>query len=832
MSKSNSINLEHNPIYKVNYLINDSIDTIYVFYGIKDSSDENELFKKTFTEDEIKNIREKNIKVKFLEQQINFDDTIGMIKIKILKELQNVSIDELYLFCEKIEILNAVSVYQSLTQNKKIPLTQIRLEQFVSNIVSDENNEKLDFTLSNEVYDFEDILKMRLHDKKYKVNKVLGQKFFIVENEYPFVVNPYKVDSYDSFFEKVSRKSLSTLNNQLLLNNGSIVDNNIYLCLAKDVLNYVLKKDVSQENTIKIYYPFLYNSNINTLEDLNDSEDKLLESNKKYLNDKTYDLFKTINMFYNIYYLKKSELKYVNKGIKYIKACIKPEFNFKIPLEIIFKIVHSTDLYPLIKFNPSSRQENIYRLYTDKISVDGRKIPYLKRASIFKLMKTIARNKSVAVYIEHKKDDVVQTVVCEFDENGYITITSEFEKVINVFEIDTFFQELLNPIIQEITNLLQQSGYKLEKFNSLNDENIEIKQLTYESQIEISKPINLDTYKGCISSIFNNESTDFNSGIHLRFKKVANFNKVTSQEAFILEKSEQGLRGDEIIEALLENFKDDLTEKNAIDLVKKVANEIQLERGVRKSDIKIKDNPGFKTTIELNKSTSIITIVVENINDIHYLSTIPIYLDTVIRLTQDKKNTKYPTKEINKLCGSGEKTEVKIVDIISLSENAISENEIPSIDEEDESIEYTKYSDSLNVDDEDKPKGAFSLFYNEESEEESEEESQEESQEESLEGGANSTGSSILSEKTNEETSEQIESPIELEEDISLKSFTQESSDDIKEIKEINESEKEQEKEKEKEQEKEEKEEEKEKEKERIRERKRKIREIEREKER
>ena len=42
----------------------------------------------------------------------------------------------------------------------------------------------------------------------------------------------------------------------------------------------------------------------------------------------------------------------------------------------------------------------------------------------------------------------------------------------------------------------------------------------------------------------------------LRFKRLANFNKVTSQEAFILQKQEEGFRGNEIVDALLDNFKD------------------------------------------------------------------------------------------------------------------------------------------------------------------------------------------------------------------------------------------------------------------------------------
>ena len=302
MSKISSIIFEDNPIYKVNHLINNEINKIYVFYGKKETKDEKILFKKIFTEKEIENIEKNRIDVIIIEQKIHLDDSIGTIKIKILNEIKDISIEEIYLFCEKKETLNSISVYESLTQNKKISLTNIRLEQFISNIVGDEFENEFIKPNLKETYDYDDILELGLDNKKYIIEKVLGQKFFLIENEYPFVCNPFKVESYDSFFEKTSRKSLSTLNNQLLLNNGSIVDNNIYLCLAEDVLKYVSEKDISEENTLKIYFPFLYNLNINTLDDLYESKDKLIEENKKFLIEKTFDLFKTINMLYDIYY--------------------------------------------------------------------------------------------------------------------------------------------------------------------------------------------------------------------------------------------------------------------------------------------------------------------------------------------------------------------------------------------------------------------------------------------------------------------------------------------------------------------------------------------------
>ena len=121
--------------------------------------------------------------------------------------------------------------------------------------------------------------------------------------------------------------------------------------------------------------------------------------------------FKTIDMFYDVYNLRKSELNYVNKGIKYIKAIVRPDFDVKIPLEIIFKIIHATQENPLVKYNPSSRQENVYRLFADKIATDGRKIPYLKKASVFKLMKNIGRGKSVAVYIESTSNGDIQSLI-------------------------------------------------------------------------------------------------------------------------------------------------------------------------------------------------------------------------------------------------------------------------------------------------------------------------------------------------------------------------------------------------------------------------------------
>ena len=57
---------------------------------------------------------------------------------------------------------------------------------------------------------------------------------------------------------------------------------------------------------------------------------------------------------------------------------IHPTSIIKLPLEILFKTIHSNEKMPLIKFNQGEGYENIYRMFTDDfISLNGIKVPYL-----------------------------------------------------------------------------------------------------------------------------------------------------------------------------------------------------------------------------------------------------------------------------------------------------------------------------------------------------------------------------------------------------------------------------------------------------------------------
>ena len=257
------------PIFKINKLTNkNSIDEIYVFYGdnlVIDEADilfqnepDNVIFKSIFDDKELDIIKKDKPKVIFIKQSIHIDDSIGVIKLKISEAMSNtVSINEMYLFCIKSEYVNPITVYQKLTQNDRLSLTRIRFNQFLLNLYNEDGIESkpIDFNLERkEKYTFDDILKLDFHKHKYNIAKAIGQKM-IFTDEYPFIADPFYITEYDVLLER-SRNEMSSLNNNLLLETGKIIKNNIYLCLAENVFKVLEEIDEEDGSNYasKIYF--------------------------------------------------------------------------------------------------------------------------------------------------------------------------------------------------------------------------------------------------------------------------------------------------------------------------------------------------------------------------------------------------------------------------------------------------------------------------------------------------------------------------------------------------------------------------------------------------
>ena len=145
--------------------------------------------------------------------------------------------------------------------------------------------------------------------------------------------------------------------------------NNIYLCLARDVIGYADINKLDASYFLKLYFPILYNEHeIKTSQDFMSNHLRIYDSSKKSVK-KFYKAYnERIDIFYDIFNENKRELKYVNVGVKSLHVTIHPNSNIKLPLEILFKIIHSNETIPLIKYNPpSERNMKIYIDYLQKI---------------------------------------------------------------------------------------------------------------------------------------------------------------------------------------------------------------------------------------------------------------------------------------------------------------------------------------------------------------------------------------------------------------------------------------------------------------------------------
>ena len=652
------------------------IDKITVFFG--DTYDdtinklfldepENEIFKDVFSKSELTIITKQKVEVVFTNQRIYLDDSIETIKKKIINEYTDeLSFDEIYLYTKHIQSLNNTTIYESLTQKGKMIITQDILLQFLSNIK--------DFDIKTlpikETYDFNDIIALNLISNTQITDVPLGQYIITSDNLYSYTINPYRVINYSRILQAHAESIITTSNKELLLSYGFIFENTIFLCKANDVLQNAIDNGLSEKTTIQIYYPFLNEKDIYDKTDLSNSHIDLIDSNTQLLNSSFNKQVNNINLFHDIYNTRKQDLKYIEQGIRTIEFMMSQDYEFTIPLDTIFKLIHANKKIPFIKFNPSIKKENIYRLYCDKTSKNGKKIPYLSKTKVLKLVKNMTMSKRVTCYIEHIYDGNIIPIVLGFDSGANIYVSIEFKETKSIPSIENILKDSINPTIEIIQKYLITSGYTMNLFSNLYEQNVDIIGITYNAYISIEKNINIDKLLGCVSSVFNVVIGDLKKGIIMRYKRVANFNEMDSVDAFMVELLNRGNTDENIVKSIIDNFQ--MSELNAQLKLAELSNSVQVIQNLgSRRKLKIKNNPGFLTKITQDQYKQNIMIEMENINNIFYMNVISIYIDSIIRITQDPESSNIDLSTINSLC------KTKQIDDITYKKEIIADSEKP-----------------------------------------------------------------------------------------------------------------------------------------------------------
>ena len=71
----------------------------------------------------------------------------------------------------------------------------------------------------------------------------------------------------------------------LLLENGEILNNNIYVCFAQDVLTNKVSDNLNDDYLLNVYFPLLAKNNVKSLSDLQTQRDVLLKNTETIMNE-------------------------------------------------------------------------------------------------------------------------------------------------------------------------------------------------------------------------------------------------------------------------------------------------------------------------------------------------------------------------------------------------------------------------------------------------------------------------------------------------------------------------------------------------------------------
>jgi len=613
--------------YKVWVLNNNAIENVFVF-GKKELA---------FSEEDRDMMMEFGITMDseiIIESpvQIHDDDSIMQLKKKILNQFcreSGVSYHEMHLFAYTEKFIDPYAIFYDTVAKNTNYINRAKCTQLLHNLLDE--FEPLDET--KDIYTYDDFVSVIGHPQKHNVPIGLGM---LPTKDWLFSPNPFYATEFSS-------KEAVHTDNVLLFSHGKIVDNNIFVCLAGDVFTAHMEKS---EFMAKTYYPLLTSKSVFDINALLDKHPQLVAETDKMMDKRHFKSYQIVDMFYDIHANSSEEhLEYTENGVRKIKIAINPSYSFVMPLETIFKNLHTTPKYKYMKLNLGIRRENIYRLYSNKISKTGRKIPALKPEKINSLSKTTGKQKQLSIY-EDEHD-----LHIDIENDGVITVSWDSKKksTMKVQEIEEMLILEVNPLIENLNQCLQNSGYIIPMIRSIEDPNIEIKSMDYVASIVLKKKTKATEIKlkrdiGCLYAMFDIVSDlDEKGKAEMRFKRVNNYREMDQQSLLITETYNKKGRESDVLEALMLNHNMTVDEAGArIALYLKDAE----YNAIDGNTIEVIDNPGFPVKISIKVGEGLVSkseleFVVENISHLGYIKSLSVYFESMMRLLQ---NIKIPEK--------------------------------------------------------------------------------------------------------------------------------------------------------------------------------------------
>lgn len=633
-------------IYKI-FVLNDKGKITRAHIFCSDTLREKDL-PGLFSEVELAYYKKENVDFVFSPLVIHSDDTIRTIKHKIIQEFElyyssqkeyfTCGPEEIYMFSSKAVSIDFSAVFLKITENKRETITKeefyhyaslLSLNPFENNMEREAEN-KRSFSPNKTSYSWSDWNELS-QTYEGKIFIPVGMDF---QTEYDFLFpsNPYNTQLATSpiRYQFKSKNALYSMENSLLLNYLDNDETTIMVCLGNNVLDYGLTNEISTKYLSQLYFPQLYSMEIENLEHLQGQKEDLHNNYKKEYNNWLKHRNEIVDLYFDIYNSRKTsgsysaDLPYMEKGIQEISFTFySEEFKGIFPLDFLFKQLHCSETIPFIKYNPGTRRENMFRLYSKEISRNGKKIPFLDDSLILKLNKELKKGNHITLYL--KQPDPIHVYL---DHYGKFLITCAPKTPMEIDVLEQYLVKHLTPLFETIKTLVQPLGYTIHFFEKFQDTRVKHMNMNYGFSLAMDKKLTLQK-KPYLHAIFDVRETQIHKTAHLRLKRVENYKEMDAKNSKIVELIGKGATDKDILHMLSMEYGMD-------------RNEAILEYGEFRSQYqlfkeRVVENPGFPVFMKMKPLKNELHVSVKDITSSKYLYNIFVYLDTILRISQSPK---------------------------------------------------------------------------------------------------------------------------------------------------------------------------------------------------
>lgn len=408
--------------------------------------------------------------------EIMLDDTISMIKQKIFHKTK-IPIEDMYLYANVRIQLSSTMVYSLLSLNGKVGVLSSSLNSFINNITSPsglvaeikQKINKVEKDSPNNIYSFQEIKEL-IQEKIVTLKKPLGIVFNNRANinfmdNILLSADPYSVK------EIPDRYVVYSNNEEVLLRyigDIQMSEITIHVCTIKEVIKHYKYPTVIE--LINLYFPKFDKVPINLKEvetDVN-KQSAIFNKTSQQLYTSNVKYFKTIEFWNN--FLKEDITPPTKSGFTRIHFNYKGgDPSIKLPLEYIFKCIHASELFPLIRYVMSKRREPFVRLYAPNQSKYDTNVPILTKADLNRIFTTFGKSTGVQVFMSFFEGTINSFITLK--ENGMIEVLFETENNSPISkdppEILKLINSTLNIFIDNINIILKQSDIFINPFKNL-----------------------------------------------------------------------------------------------------------------------------------------------------------------------------------------------------------------------------------------------------------------------------------------------------------------------------------------------------------------------------